>query len=117
MNFDYTARDKKTGIFRLEGNLIGETDGIPLTEAFAEQIDNGARNFVMDLTDLRHINSSGLGVLITLLTKARKVSGELVLTNPSEFINNILIITKLNSVFSIFPNTEEALKSFTQEEE
>lgn len=117
MNFSYTARDEKAGVFSLEGNLIGETDGIPLTEAFAEQINNGARNFVMDLTELQHINSSGLGVLITLLTKARKVSGEVVLTNPSEFINNILIITKLNSVFNIFDSTEEALKSFNQEEE
>jgi anti-sigma B factor antagonist len=117
MNFSYTARDEETGIFSLEGNLIGETDGIPLTESFAEQINNGARNFVMDLTKLQHINSSGLGVLITLLTKARKVSGELVLTNPSEFISNILIITKLNSVFNIFADTEEAIKSFNPDEE
>jgi anti-sigma B factor antagonist len=117
MNFKYTALDEKTGIFNLEGNLIGETDGIPLTESFAEQINNGARNFVMDLTELQHINSSGLGVLITLLTKARKVSGEVLLTNPSEFINNILIITKLNSVFNIFPDTDSALASFNQEEE
>jgi anti-anti-sigma regulatory factor len=56
-------------------------------------------------------------VLITLLTKARKVSGEVLLTNPSEFINNILIITKLNSVFNIFPDTDSALASFNQEEE
>lgn len=112
MNFTYKAHDENVGIFYLEGNLIGETDGLPVTEAFAEKIDEGTTHFVMDLTELRHINSSGLGVLITLLTKARKKSGEVLLTNPSEFINNILIITKLNSVFSIHPDTETALKSF-----
>ncbi|MFK7972930.1 MAG: STAS domain-containing protein [Bacteroidia bacterium] len=115
MNFTYEAHNDTVGIFYLEGNLIGETDGIPLTDAFAERLAAGARNFVMDLTELRHINSSGLGVLITLLTKARKVSGEVVLTNPSEFINNILLITKLNSVFSIHPDTDSALESLKPE--
>ncbi|MCB0494437.1 MAG: STAS domain-containing protein, partial [Cyclobacteriaceae bacterium] len=59
-----------------------------------------------------HINSSGLGVLITLLTKARKVGGEVVLANPSAYIKNLLLITKLNTIFKIHPNQEKALEAY-----
>ena len=97
----------------LKGNLIGENDGIALTEAFAEHLGNDATKFVIDLGELQHINSSGLGVLITLLTKARKVGGDVLLANPSDYIRNLLLITKLNSIFNIFDSQAEALESIS----
>ncbi|MEZ4774239.1 MAG: STAS domain-containing protein [Bacteroidia bacterium] len=111
MEFKTTTSDQVV-IYHLKGNLIGETDGIPLTESFSEYIENGARNFVINLQHLQHINSSGLGVLITLLTKARKIGGEVSLANPSSFIQNLLIITKLNTIFKIHPTEEDAVKAF-----
>jgi anti-sigma B factor antagonist len=56
------------------------------------------------------INSSGIGVFITLLTKARKKEGDVVIVNPSSYISNLLMITKLNSIFQIFDSTNEALE-------
>ena len=109
MNFQYKNASSQVGIYNLNGNLIGEKDGIPITESFAEKLDEGVRYFVIDLKKLQHINSAGLGVLITLLTKARKNDGEVVLANPSSYIQNLLVITKLNSIFKIFDDTESAL--------
>lgn len=109
MQYNFQVIKEKIGVFHLEGNLIGESDGMALTDIFNEQMEEGVLNFVMDLTSLQHINSSGLGVLITLLTKARKKSGELLLVNPSDYIRNLMLITRLNSIFSIFSTTEEAL--------
>ncbi|MCB0479746.1 MAG: STAS domain-containing protein, partial [Crocinitomicaceae bacterium] len=80
--------------------------------SFSEQLENGMKNFVIDLADLQHINSSGLGVLITLLTKARKVGGEVTLSNPSTYINNLLLITKLNTIFQIHPTKEKAISIY-----
>ncbi len=97
------------GIYHLKGNLIGETDGIPITESFSEKLGEGTRQFIIDLKELQHINSSGLGVLITLLTKARKVGGELMLANPSDYIKNLLLITKLNTIFQIHGSMEDAV--------
>lgn len=94
--------------FTLTGNLVGETDGMALADAFNDHIESGTLRFAVDLTDLKHINSSGLGVLITLLTRTRKKGGELVLVNPSSYIRNLLLITKLNSIFRIYENAEEA---------
>jgi anti-sigma B factor antagonist len=54
------------------------------------------------------MNSSGLGVLITVLTKLRNKGGEVVLLNPSEQVKKLLLITKLNNIFNIFDSKEEA---------
>jgi anti-sigma B factor antagonist len=114
MDFKYQPQ-QHIGIFTLSGNLIGEHDGMPLTDAFNEQMEEGVRNFVVDLTDLKHINSSGLGVLITLLTKARKKDGDLFLVNPSPYIRNLMLITKLNSIFHTFPTIEAAMEKIPQQ--
>ncbi len=111
MEFKYTSTDK-IGRYELKGNLIGETDGISITESFGEAIADNIHHFVIDLEDLQHINSSGLGVLITLLTKARKIGGELVLAKPSSYIKNLLLITKLDTIFKIHPNVEEAINAY-----
>ncbi len=97
------------GIFHLKGNLIGEHDGMSLAESFSQHLSHGTKEFVVDLGDLQHINSSGLGVLITLLTKARKVGGDVHLANPSSYIRNLLVITKLNSIFHVHTSQQDAL--------
>lgn len=111
MEFTFINKED-VGIYELNGNLIGETDGIPITESFSDKLEEGVLRFIIDLKGLQHINSSGLGVLITLLTKARKVGGELTLANPSDYIKNLLLITKLNTIFQIHTSVEEAINSF-----
>ncbi|MFM2376923.1 MAG: hypothetical protein RLZZ165_2020 [Bacteroidota bacterium] len=110
MKFEFEGKDPLTGVFRLSGSMIGETHGMPLVEALNEQMGNGYLLFILDLTDLKHINSSGLGVFITLLTRARKKDGEVVIVNPSQSIRSLFMITKLNSIFSIYDTVEAAIE-------
>lgn len=63
---------------------------------------------VVDLEQVRYMNSSGIGVLITLLTKIKNNKGKMVLVNPSEQIVKLLEITKLNTVFTIADSIEDA---------
>ena len=63
----------------------------------------------IDISNVRYINSSGIGVLITVLTKFRNKDGELVLINPSEHVKKLLIITKLNAIFNVVDNEKEAV--------
>lgn len=106
-------KQEDIGVITLVGNLMGEKDGVPITESFSEYLQNGTLNYVIDLSELQLINSTGLGVLITLLTKARKAGGEVKLANPSSYIKNLLLITKLNTIFQIHPTVEEAVGSYT----
>ena len=108
MKYQFERIEDETGLFSLEGNLIGEQDGMSFTEDFNEEIEDGCKFFIIDLSELKHVNSSGLGVLITCLTKARKKDGEVILVNPSDYIRNLMMITKLNSIFSIYDTVEAA---------
>jgi len=97
-------------LLSLDGDLIGENRGAELMELANEQINDGIKLCAIDISDVRFINSSGIGVLITLLTKFRNVDGEVVLVNPSEQVKKLLIITKLNAIFTIVDTRELALE-------
>ena len=68
----------------LSGDLIGEESGMELIELASQQIEQGVLSCVIDISELRYINSSGIGVLITILTKFRNKGGEVCLVKPSE---------------------------------
>jgi anti-sigma B factor antagonist len=108
---NYTSQIKDQILFlHLEGDLIGETNGLELMELVNDKINSNILHAAIDLSNVRYMNSSGIGVLITLLTKFRNKSGEVVLINPSEQIKKLLIITKLNSIFNIVDNESQAIE-------
>ncbi len=108
---NYTSEIKDQILFlQLEGDLIGETNGLELMELVNDKINSNILHAAIDLSSVRYMNSSGIGVLITLLTKFRNKSGEVVLINPSEQIKKLLIITKLNSIFTIVDNQAQAIE-------
>ncbi|MCU0430657.1 MAG: STAS domain-containing protein [Cytophagaceae bacterium] len=96
----------------LKGDLIGDQNNLEVLDAANLAIDQKVNFCSADLSNIRYMNSSGLGVLITLMTKFRNRGGELVLVNPSEQINKLLIITKLNSIFNVVKSEEEASQFF-----
>ena len=109
MNFAQELKNK-TLILRISGDLIGEDNGTQLVSAVNEAMTHEALTCIIDISGLRYINSTGIGVLITILTKFRNKGGEVFLMNPSESVKKLLIITKLNSIFHIIKSEEEALK-------
>lgn len=92
----------------LLGDLIGEASGAEIIEIANENIGGEVMSCVVDLEQVRYMNSSGIGVLITLLTKIKNNKGKMVLVNPSEQIVKLLEITKLNTVFTIADSIEDA---------
>ena len=90
------------------GDLIGENNGPEIIEVVNNALADSARYCLVDISDVRYINSSGIGVLITILTKFRNKGGELYLINPSEHVKKLLIITKLQAIFNVVASAEEA---------
>lgn len=107
MEYSSTIRDQKL-IIHLKGDLIGENNGPELVRIVNDAIHDKIIYCAVDLSEVRYMNSSGIGVLITLLTKFRNHEGEMVLINPSEKIRKLLLITKLNKIFSIAGTEKEA---------
>ena len=108
MNFSKEIKSNRL-ILSITGDLIGEDNGTQLIVAANEAIEHKVLLCVIDITKLRYINSSGIGVLITILTKFRNKGGEVYLMKPSESVKKLLIITKLNSIFQIIESEEESL--------
>ncbi|MDB5261910.1 MAG: anti-anti-sigma factor [Adhaeribacter sp.] len=93
---------------RLQGDLIGSPDSQQLVEVVNQSINDSVVLGAIDLSKVRFINSSGIGVLVSLLTKFRNRGGEMVLINPSEHIRKLLIITKLNAIFTVTEDDAQA---------
>jgi anti-sigma B factor antagonist len=109
MNFAQEIKSNSL-ILRVSGDLIGEDNGVRLVEAVNEAVSHKVMTCIIDISGLRYINSSGIGVLITILTKFRNKGGEVYLMKPSESVKKLLVITKLNAIFQVVQSEEEALQ-------
>jgi anti-sigma B factor antagonist len=106
MNFSHEIRNGKL-IIGLSGDLIGEDNGTAIIEVVNNAIQEKVLSCIVDISNLRYINSSGIGVLITILTKFRNKGGEVYLMKPSESVQKLLVITKLNAIFQIIQSESE----------
>jgi anti-sigma B factor antagonist len=109
MNFAQEIRSNAL-ILRISGDLIGEDSGTQLVGAVNDAVGHKVLTCIIDISELRYINSSGIGVLITILTKFRNKGGEVYLMKPSESVKKLLVITKLNAIFQVVQSEEEVIK-------
>jgi anti-sigma B factor antagonist len=110
MVFDFTISNHNThAIIALSGNLIEKGQAISLLEKVDELGKEGCNKWAIDLEKLIYMNSSGLNTLIQLLTKARVSGGEAVLFNMNKKINELILITKLHTLFKVAEKKQEAL--------
>lgn len=110
MVFSFSIKKElNVNIVSLTGELIDKNQSNELVEQVDSLLAAGELKYVFDLSELKYINSSGLNVLIHILTKARKAGGEAVVANVSKKVNELLIITKLNTVFTVTDTVEKAI--------
>jgi anti-sigma B factor antagonist len=85
----------------LAGDLIGSADTHQLIASVDEYLGEAVTNCAVDLSNIRYINSTGIGVLVSLLTKFRSRGGEMVLINPADHPKKMLALTKLTNIFTV----------------
>ena len=90
---------------------IGE-GSIALRDAIRGLADGGKKKILLNLAGVKYIDSSGIGELIANYTTVRRQGGQLKLLNLTDKIQSLLVITKLLTVFDVFEDEAEALKSF-----
>ena len=101
-------QDGNATVITLKGSLLADIQTREILDKVGSLVQEGKVHFVVDMSQLKFINSSGLGMLLTCLLKARKNRGDLVLANVPEQVSNLLSITKLTSVFTIAESVSEA---------
>ena len=109
-----TTEKYEAVIIELKGNVMGGEETKEFNDMLHKYIDQDKKNIILDLSDVKFMNSSGLGMLISGLTTMKKAGGSLKLAGTTEKIQSLLIITKLITIFESFDSVDEALKSFAK---
>ena len=81
----------------------------PLMDAYTEATSGNARVIVLNFNGLEYMNSSGIGLLVTLLIRANRQKQRLLTYGLSEHYRNIFELTRLNEAIGIYNTEAEAL--------
>ena len=99
-------------IIRLEGDVMGGPEASRLHEEVNSLLDQESMKAILDLSEVKRMNSSGLGILINANTTFRQNGGRLVLAGLTPLVQNLLTITRLNTVFESYESVEAAVNAF-----
>jgi anti-sigma B factor antagonist len=100
-------------ILQLEGRLIFDEPGQHLLrEEVTSLVAGGRRHILLDLSGVTHMDSGGVGALAAVSLHVVKRNGSLKLLAPSDRVLRVLHITHLESVFEIFAEETDAVRSF-----
>jgi anti-sigma B factor antagonist len=83
-----------------------------LKQKMLDALEAGDRKFLIDFAQASYIDSSGLGVLVTLSKKIREDGGDLRLAGLNEDLKTLFELTKLDTLFAITDSVQEALAAF-----
>jgi len=98
-------------VIEVDGQLIvGNRQ--ELKQRVLDALEAGDRKFLIDFTRTGYIDSSGLGVLVSLSKKIRDEGGDLRLAGLNEDLKTLFELTKLDTLFAITDSAQEALAAF-----
>ena len=111
MTFSVRKETKGVVVVAVDGQLIvGNRQ--ELKQRIIDALDAGDRKFLVDFTRTGYIDSSGLGVLVSLSKKIRDQGGDLRLAGLNEDLKTLFELTKLDTLFGISDSPDEALAAF-----
>jgi len=100
-------------IVELSGKITIGSGDVKIRELIDEALAAGKKNIVLDLAGVSTIDSSGIGEMVACYTTVTKKGGHLKLLRLSPKINDILQVTQLITVFEVFDDEAEAVRSYS----
>lgn len=101
-------------IFHCQGRLVFGDEGAVLRERVGSML-LGSPNIVVNLREVDHIDSGGIGVLIGLLVSARNRGGDLKLVAPNQHVADVLRRTNLHVIFKLYSGDDAAVAAFHEQ--
>jgi anti-sigma B factor antagonist len=99
-------------ILDLSGKITIGEGSVQLREAVRGLLDSGKKEILLNLGDVSYVDSSGIGELVSSYTTCSNQGGHLKLLNLTKKIQDLLMITKLLTVFQTFEREQDAVASF-----
>jgi anti-sigma B factor antagonist len=107
-----TSEVYNAAVLSFKGKLMGGPDSKDFHSKIDDYLNSGKKNIIIDLSEVKFVNSSGLGNIVRAFSTVKDAGGALKLSGNTEKIEGLLSITKLDSIFEQYPTIEEASKSF-----
>lgn len=102
-------------VLDLSGKIMGGDDFDLFNNAIKELVHEGAIDIVLNLSKVKWINSTGLGLMVSAYTSLVKQGGRMKIAEVSERIDNILHVTQLELIFETFDKEDAAVASFEKQ--
>ena len=101
-------------LIEVKGNLMGGSETLELHETVKKEIEKGFNKIIIDLSKVKWMNSSGLGIIMGCLTSLRNAEGDLKLCGVTEKVKSLFMITKLITLFETYTTADEAVRAFKE---
>lgn len=92
----------------IEGGLTSSAEQ-QFMDAYTRAVDDGAKTIILNFDNLIYMNSSGIGLLVTILVRARKQGNKLIAVGLKDHFKNIFELTRLNEAIPVYEREAEAL--------
>ena len=113
MSLEIQQRDREgIAVLEMNGRITVGKEATALREKVAELAAANVRNLVFNLAGVDYIDSTGLGALVMCATTLRKTGGNVKLVNLNRRNIELLVMTKLATVFEIFTDEGDAVGSY-----
>ena len=96
----------------LKGKITIGSGDVQLREVINGLVDKGRKNILINMQEVTTIDSSGIGELVGSYTTVTNRGGKLKLLHLPAKLNELLHVTQLITVFEVYENEQEAVKSF-----
>jgi anti-sigma B factor antagonist len=101
-------------VLDLSGEMYGGPDNMQLVDIVSELAKDKKLDLIINLSKVKWISSTGLGILVSARSRFAKEGGVVKLCHPNERVLGILQVTRLNLIFDVYPSEKEAIESLKQ---
>lgn len=98
-------------VLELSGEMYGGPENMKLVDTVMELGEAGTLDLVINLSKVKWISSTGLGIMVSARSKYAKLGGVIKLSHPNDRVLGILQVTRLNLIFDVFESEKEAIAS------
>ncbi|MCY4329354.1 MAG: STAS domain-containing protein [Endozoicomonadaceae bacterium] len=111
MNFNHSKQNQFT-VVKIDENRLDASQANAFKDYMLGLLNSGEDKIILDLSKINFMDSSGLGAVVAVRKELMsKDDSKMHLANPQSAINDLLDLTCMNKVFSIFSSVEDALKN------
>lgn len=100
----------RVSVIDLQGEVTGFAEET-LMDAYNQASNGNTRSIILNFSDLEYMNSSGIGLLVTLLIRAQRQKQNIMACGLSEHYQQIFELTRLNEAIGIFDTENAALQA------